>query len=283
MKLKYLGTAAAEGIPALFCKCETCKKSREEGNRSFRTRSQALINDKILIDFPADSLMHFHKYNIDITDIHTLVITHSHADHFYPIDLTYRSTPYATGVDDTLHVYSNHAVIDSCNDFFKNKNMEQKDTLEFTYVPPFIPFESDGVTFTPLLANHKKDEDCYIYLMEQDKKRILYAHDTGYLPKKSLEYLKDKRCSLVSLDCTMGKYSDGNNHMGLPNIDSFVEQLEKINAISPSCKIVLNHFSHNGNLTYNESLEAVNDKGYIISYDGMEIEIEIDNAVNLKL
>jgi hypothetical protein len=61
--------------------------------------------------------------------------------------------------------------------------------------------------------------------------------------------------------------------MGLPNIDSFVEQLEKINAISPSCKIVLNHFSHNGNLTYNEYLNAVKGKRYIISYDGMEIDI----------
>ena len=29
MKLTYLGTAAAEGLPALFCNCEFCQKARE--------------------------------------------------------------------------------------------------------------------------------------------------------------------------------------------------------------------------------------------------------------
>ena len=30
MKLKYLGTAAAEGYPAMFCNCENCKKAQKE-------------------------------------------------------------------------------------------------------------------------------------------------------------------------------------------------------------------------------------------------------------
>ena len=47
MKLQYLGTAAAEGIPAVFCECENCIKSKENGGRNIRTRSQALIDDCI--------------------------------------------------------------------------------------------------------------------------------------------------------------------------------------------------------------------------------------------
>ena len=66
MRIKYLGTAAAEGIPALFCNCDVCKKAREVGGKEFRTRSQAIIDRKLLIDFPADTLMHMQKYNIDI-------------------------------------------------------------------------------------------------------------------------------------------------------------------------------------------------------------------------
>ena len=31
MKIQYLGTGAAEGIPAIFCECDTCKKARELG------------------------------------------------------------------------------------------------------------------------------------------------------------------------------------------------------------------------------------------------------------
>ena len=55
MKFKFLGTAAAEGIPGPFCACENCRLAREEGGRSIRGRSQALVDDCLLIDFPADT------------------------------------------------------------------------------------------------------------------------------------------------------------------------------------------------------------------------------------
>ncbi|MBQ8533797.1 MAG: hypothetical protein IJ462_03090 [Clostridia bacterium] len=53
MKIKYLGTAAAEGIPALFCQCETCEKARKTG--IIRSRAQAIIDDCILLDFGPDT------------------------------------------------------------------------------------------------------------------------------------------------------------------------------------------------------------------------------------
>lgn len=87
MKIKYLGTAAAEGIPALFCRCDICKEARKRGGREIRTRSQAIIDEKLLIDFPADSYLHILHYNMDFSSIEHLLITHSHDDHFYPFDL----------------------------------------------------------------------------------------------------------------------------------------------------------------------------------------------------
>ena len=70
MKIKYLGTAAYEGIPSLFCECETCKKARAFKGKNIRTRSQALINDDLLIDFPPDTLVHANTYGIDFQRIH---------------------------------------------------------------------------------------------------------------------------------------------------------------------------------------------------------------------
>ena len=55
MKFRFLGTCAAEGIPALWCRCDNCRRSRELGGRALRTRSQALIDDTLLIDFPSDT------------------------------------------------------------------------------------------------------------------------------------------------------------------------------------------------------------------------------------
>lgn len=65
MKLKYLGTAAYEGVPSLFCDCVVCRKSKRTGGKNLRSRSQALVNDDLLIDFPADTVWHSHAYGLD--------------------------------------------------------------------------------------------------------------------------------------------------------------------------------------------------------------------------
>jgi len=95
MKLKYLGTAAAEGFPAVFCNCDYCREARRLGGKNIRTRSQALVNDDLLLDFPADTYMHFLSNGIEGDKIKYLFITHSHADHLYCHDLNTRGGVYA--------------------------------------------------------------------------------------------------------------------------------------------------------------------------------------------
>ena len=47
MKIHYLGTAAAEGWPAVFCQCDACKAGKEMGGKNIRTRSSVLIDDEL--------------------------------------------------------------------------------------------------------------------------------------------------------------------------------------------------------------------------------------------
>ena len=83
MKLKFLGTAAAEAAPALFCDCDYCEKARKAGGKNIRTRSQSVINDELLIDFPADTYLHVLHQGLPLHKIYHCIITHSHQDHFY--------------------------------------------------------------------------------------------------------------------------------------------------------------------------------------------------------
>lgn len=87
MKFRYLGTAAAEGWPAVFCNCDHCHRAKKAGGRNIRTRSQALINDDLLIDFPSDSYHHALHCGLDFSACRYLLVTHSHTDHFSPTDL----------------------------------------------------------------------------------------------------------------------------------------------------------------------------------------------------
>ena len=57
-KLRILGTAAAEGLPALFCQCELCTEARKRGGKDLRTRTSMMIGDTFKVDFPPDSYYH---------------------------------------------------------------------------------------------------------------------------------------------------------------------------------------------------------------------------------
>lgn len=69
MKLTYLGTAAAEGWPAAFCNCDGCRAARRLGGRNIRTRSQALVDDALLLDFPCDAWLHALRQGLDFSAV----------------------------------------------------------------------------------------------------------------------------------------------------------------------------------------------------------------------
>ena len=95
MRKQYLGTAAAEGWPAVFCGCAACRRARELGGQNLRTRSQALVDGRLLIDLPPDTYLHALRGGLELERVASLLITHSHQDHFYPFELFMRGDPYA--------------------------------------------------------------------------------------------------------------------------------------------------------------------------------------------
>ena len=51
MKITYFGTGGGAGVPEIFCSCRVCEVARQRRGRDIRTRSQAAINDDLIIDF----------------------------------------------------------------------------------------------------------------------------------------------------------------------------------------------------------------------------------------
>ena len=57
MQIKFLGTGAAEGIPAINCDCNHCIRAREEGGKLVRERSAILFQlpgYNMLVEVPPD-------------------------------------------------------------------------------------------------------------------------------------------------------------------------------------------------------------------------------------
>lgn len=280
MKIKYLGTAAAEGIPALFCHCENCIKARKNGGKDIRTRSQAIVDDRILIDWPSDAYMHMILHKIDYAEINTLLITHTHEDHFYPDDWGNRR-PNFSHIDgcSQLNLYGSEDIKPAFDEMvgLRQERLEEDNInrINLHVVKPFEPFVSEGYTITALKAVHGTNNP-YIYMIQKDGKSMLYAHDTDIFHEETWEYLKSTGVcfNLVSLDCTEGeKHITYTGHMCIERNVIVKDKMIELGMADESTVFIVNHFSHNGkNVLYRDMKKTAAKHGLIGSYDGMEVE-----------
>ena len=285
MKLLYQGTAAAEGIPALFCECEACQTARKLGRNGVRLRAGALLDGRIKLDFGPDCYQQMLESGINYASIHTVLITHSHEDHLAETQLALRRPPYAhvISTDKRMTIYGNAAVGE------KLKPLIRDDT-QFVQVRPFEPFDVEGYTVIALNAVHciKQDdpssypvthegtaygrrEEAFIYLIEKDGKRLLYAHDTDLFTPENMEFLCGKRLDLVSLDCTNGYLlSRWVGHMSAADDLLMRDRLTAQRSADSNTVFVANHFSHNGYPGEEKLKELL--PGFVIARDGLEVE-----------
>lgn len=273
MRIKYLGTAASEGFPALFCNCEHCTRARQLGGKNIRTRSQALIDDELLVDFGPDTYMHALQYHINLTEIKNVLITHCHQDHFYIDDLLTRAVPFGN-VTDVMNVYGNDmfSALYHHNVVTRGINGNTDKVLHVVELKEYQKADVGGYQVIPLIADHNPKEKCFIYIICREGKTLLYANDTGYFLDEVWEFIKPYRFDLVSLDCNHIEMPVYNNHMSIPCCQKVRERLHDMGCISKETVCVLTHFSHNHGGMQKELEELTKGMGFIVAYDGLELE-----------
>lgn len=269
MKITYYGTSASEAWPALFCNCRACELARKYGGKNIRTRSQTLIDNSILIDFPPDTNYHAQILGLNLREVNTLLLTHSHHDHFFPYDICMRNVKYAEGLNGKKLLVCGDEVIQKrlyeaaeiCGTF--------EDYISFQLMMPFETITTeDGYKVTSLLADHNQPEKSLMYIIEKDGKKIFYAHDTGIFPEDTWKFLKGSQFDFVSLDCTALSRDWRRGHMGFAAVDEVRERLKEMRCIDEHTILTLNHLAHYGDFTHDKICELENPKGYQVAYDG---------------
>ena len=201
MKIKYLGTAAAEGYPALFCECERCVAARKLGGKNVRTRTQCIIDDRLVIDWPPDAFFHSINHGIDFTYIKSLLISHIHGDHFQPEDLSNRNRYYGLlNTAELLTVYGS----EDLNNFDNYLKPDENYGSKIEVLSPFCSYDIEGYSVTALPACHSTAHP-YIYIIKKDDKCLLWAHDTGILKPEAFKYIEENPCPCPREPCTHDK------------------------------------------------------------------------------
>lgn len=283
MKVQYLGTGAAEGVPALFCNCEYCRAlrgriARGEGGKEVRSRAQVLLDGELSIEFPPDAFFHMARFGADFSAIGYVLVTHSHMDHFYAHDFILHGYKYAHEMTaPRLTIFGNEEV---CEVFRECTRREMKGevapTIALRTVGAFEEVAFGDWRAYSFPARHSSREPL-LWLIEREGKRVLHLTDTGRLPDESVEFLHTlgRRVDLVTLDCTFlwEDTGPGARHMNVREAVHTVERLEKAGVVDSETVKVITHFSHNSAPTAQAVERAEREYGFLAAYDGMVLEI----------
>ena len=279
MKITFLGTGAAEGVPAMFCACPFCTKLRNLGDkREFRTRSQVLIDGELSVDFPPEAYAHSLNFGVDLSSLKYLLITHSHMDHFYAHDFILRGYKYATIGGDKLSVYGNGEV---CKVYAECTRREMKqevaENIEVKKVGAFQSFFIGDYRVLSLPAQHGTTEEALLFYVEKGGKGYLHLCDTGALSDEAINFLAQNgaHADLITFDCTFldAEPKTGTRHMCIEDNLVIKARLDLAGVTGSDTKCVITHFSHNAQPSREKLSEIEKKYPVIAACDGLTVEI----------
>lgn len=244
MKVTVLGTGAADGVPQPFCGCDTCSYARSTGE--VRSAGGVLLDDTVLIDAPPALGATAARAGVTLAAVDTVLVTHSHPDHWDPSFLLYREW-HPIAAARPLSVVGPVDVIDSAKQW-----LPPRSSVQLQSVTAGDHFRTAGSYDVQVLASsHGNGTDrcadlaVLFDVTGPDGSRLLYASDTGELPAEVVDAVRGAQFDVVLLELTFG--ADGPTTAGHLDHHSFtaaLATLREVDAITANSTVVAVHIGH---------------------------------------
>jgi phosphoribosyl 1,2-cyclic phosphate phosphodiesterase len=272
LELAVLGSAAAEGWPALFCDCDVCHEARRRGGRDIRRRTSYRLGEHIAIDWGPDTYAANVALGLDMSVLTDLVVTHRHEDHFVPHELWYRRPGFSQVRPEGLTVSGSANVIEAVSELVAPGNVLG---LRAQTMEPYGEYGlAEGVKVAALPAQHAEhDGGCLNFVFTVDGRELLIGHDTGWWAEDVWDAMGQFSLDVAVIDCTYGKRPQRSGHLGAEAVVDMKRELVSRGCLKPTCRVIANHFSHNGGWLYAELEAYLGPHGIEVGYDGMVVSL----------
>ncbi|PYI56327.1 MBL fold metallo-hydrolase [Paenibacillus flagellatus] len=272
MRLTFLGTGAAEGIPSPFCDCPGCTHARAYGGRNVRSRQSVLVDDKLLVDIGPDVFASCARLGVSLLSLEAVLVTHSHLDHFDPSALKLRAKPFRLATE-----LPEIAVAAGPSVWTRWDESGGSDEYAGIRRAPMMPgrrlrlpsYEVEAIE----ASHHLRIGDAMNYIIDDGIVLLLYASDTGLYADHVWETLSGRKLDAVVMEGTIWSRPPGREHLNRGDFGTMVERLRGIGAIGDGTVVVATHFSHQGIRSHEETEADLRSMGAVCAYDGLVLDI----------
>lgn len=268
MRLRLLGTGAADGWPNPFCRCEACYWAMATG--TVRGQTSALIDEAVVIDCGPQTTYQAVRLRESLIGVRAILFTHAHSDHFAPETLLYRSWVNP----EPLQIIGPKPVIEAVKPW-----LAPDSPVALRPVAAGDDIEVRDYRVRVLPANHRVYDEADSVLFDiqgRNHARMLWASDTGPLPESWFAQVRDARYDVVCLEQTFGERALSPYHHDAVSFAQTVAQLREYGAVETDTKIVAVHLGHHN---HDESVlsERLSSSGATAGVDGQIITMGVSS------
>ncbi len=266
--MQFLGTGAGEGIPTPFCRCRICENARRVGGKEIRMRSCFRVSGELMIDMGSDIFAECIRQNTDLFDLKYLLITHTHEDHFNLFNLFLKAM-ISRGNGQRVHVYFTDEAYGFLERFNRMK-LDGKENYVFESLSEHFVFHQlrffeecaiGAYGVIPLKGSHQGhvEKNSANYLIRfPNGKSMLYALDTGYFGRETLDFLAGKKLDFMIVEATFGSCDRGDmpySHLDVRSANYLCKRLYEQGTLYDQSHVFLSHINQEQEYTH-EDLEA---------------------------
>jgi riboflavin kinase/FMN adenylyltransferase len=261
LKITVLGSGTSMGVPSLGCHCRVCSSQDPHDNRLRPSLLLSRNGQNIVIDTTPDFRQQGLRAGVDRLD--AVLLTHGHADHIMGFD---DIRPYNLRQQTALPVYSNAETFEIIRRAFAyvfDGKPKLSSIPSVTLREAKEPFELLGITFTPIPLLHGNME-----VLGFRFGRAAYLTDFSSLPDSSLALLSHLDELII----------DALRDIPHPMHQTVDQALALIKKLNPR-RAWFTHIAHD--LSHAETNERLRQLGYSnvhLAYDGLEIEVNVDES-----